>query len=327
MKPRHWIALSALGLAGAALYILRKRAPAHPRAHLLDLPPSEDYPESDLGSVQFIGTATTLIRFQGLTILTDPNFLHRDKQVHIGYGMHSTRLTNPAIEWDDLPPIDFVLLSHLHEDHFDKFVEQHLPRNTPILTTCAAARTLAKRGFTNTYPLRVWDYVKVTKGPVSLRVTSMPGTHGPLLVAAALPDVMGSMLEFHTERNGHSYRMYISGDTLMHEDLKEIPRRYRNIDLALMHLGGTRVLGVLVTMNAEQGLEALRIIRPDLAIPIHYNDYDVFKEPLEEFVKAVERAGWKEKVRYLYHGDTYEFAPHSSGATQSAALMGASPLV
>ena len=41
-------------------------------------------------------------------------------------------------------------------------------------------RTLRGRGFTNTYPLRVWDYVNVRKGPVSLRVTSMPGTHGPM---------------------------------------------------------------------------------------------------------------------------------------------------
>jgi L-ascorbate metabolism protein UlaG (beta-lactamase superfamily) len=325
MKTRHWIAVSALGLA--ALWILRKRAPAHPRGHLLDLEPGGEAPGSDMGSVQFIGTATTLIRYQGLTILTDPNFLHRGEQVHIGYGMHSTRLTNPAIEWEDLPPIDFVLLSHLHEDHFDKFVEEHLAKDTPILTTCSAARTLRKRGFTNTYPLRMWDYVKVTKGRASLRVTSMPGTHGPLLVAAALPDVMGSMLEFRNERDGRSYRMYVSGDTLVHEDLKDIPRRYRNIDLGLMHLGGTRVLGVLVTMDAQQGIEALRIIRPDLAIPIHYNDYDVFKEPLEAFVRAAERAGWKDKVRYLCHGDTYEFAPRGSLALQEASLMGARPLV
>jgi L-ascorbate metabolism protein UlaG (beta-lactamase superfamily) len=327
MKSRTWIALSALGLAGAAVYVFRKRAPAHPRAHLLDLAPDDQAPDSEMGTVRFIGTATTLIRYQGMTILTDPNFLHRGQQVHIGYGMHSTRLTDPAVEWSDLPPIDFVLLSHLHEDHFDKFVERNLARNTPILTTCSAARTLRKRGFTNTYPLRMWDYVKVTKGHVSLRVTSMPGTHGPLLVAAALPDVMGSMLEFRNERDQRAYRMYISGDTLVHEDLKEIPRRYRNIDLALMHLGGTRVPGVLVTMDARQGIEALRIIRPDLAIPIHYNDYDVFKEPLEEFARAVERAGWKDKVRYLYHGDTYEFAPRGCHALQEAALMGARPLV
>jgi L-ascorbate metabolism protein UlaG (beta-lactamase superfamily) len=325
MKARHWIA-SALALAGATLWIMRKKPPARPRGHLLDVPPGDETPDSQLGSVQFIGTATVIIRYEGMTILTDPNFLHRGDHVHLGYGLHSQRLTEPAISFEELPPVDLVLLSHLHEDHFDKLVEARLERDTPILTTCSAARTLRGRGFTNTYPLRVWDYVTVRKGPVSLRVTSMPGTHGPIVVSALLPDVMGSMLDFRSERDGRAYRMYISGDTLLHDDLKEIPRRYRNIDLALLHLGGTRVLGVLVTMNAEQGIEALRIIRPDVAIPIHYNDYDVFKDPLENFVRAVERAGLQDKVRYLYHGESYSFVPRAT-LTEAATLSGAAPLV
>jgi L-ascorbate metabolism protein UlaG (beta-lactamase superfamily) len=325
MKARHWIA-SALALAGATLWIMRKRPPAKPRVHLLDLAPADEIPESELGSVQFIGTATVIIRYQGLTILTDPNFLHRGDHVHLGYGMHSERLTEPAMSFEDLPPVDLVLLSHLHEDHFDKLVEKRLARDTPILTTCSAARTLRGRGFTNTYPLRVWDYVNVRKGHVALRVTSMPGTHGPAVVSAMLPDVMGSMLDFRNERDGRAYRMYISGDTLVHEDLKEIPRRFRNIDLGLLHLGGTRVLGILVTMNAEQGIEALRIIRPDIAIPIHYNDYDVFKDPLENFVRAVEKAGLQDKVRYLYHGESYAFVPRTVSSAP-ATLMGAPPLV
>src|SRR6476659_6244762 len=101
MKARHWIAASALALAGATLWIMRKRAPAKPRAHLLDLPPTVQIPESELGSVQFIGTATVIIRYQGLTILTDPNFLHRGDHVHLGYGMHSERLTEPAISFEE----------------------------------------------------------------------------------------------------------------------------------------------------------------------------------------------------------------------------------
>lgn len=326
MKARHWI-VSALALAGATVWIMRKRAPAHPRKHLLDLPPSDNVPTSEFGSVQFVGTATALIRYQGLTILTDPNFVHRGDRVHLGYGLHSTRLTDPAIDFDQLPPIDFVLLSHLHEDHFDKLVEAQLPRHTPIVTTCPAARTLRRRGFTSTYALRVWDYVTVRKGHVSLRVTSMPGTHGPMLIAAALPDVMGSMLDFRNELDGRVYRMYISGDTLVHEDLHEIPRRYKHIDLALLHLGGTRILGIPVTMDAAQGIECLRIIRPDLAIPIHYNDYDVFKDPLENFVRAVERAGLQGQVRCLYHGESYSFAPRAGRPLVAPALTDAQPLV
>jgi L-ascorbate metabolism protein UlaG (beta-lactamase superfamily) len=147
----------------------------------------------------------------------------------------------------------------------------------------------------------------------------MPGTHGPLLVSSLLPDVMGSMLEFRNERDGSAYRMYITGDTLIHRDLLEIPRRYPNVDLALLHLGGTRVMGILVTMDAAQGIQALRIIRPEMAIPIHYNDYDLFKDPLENFMRAVEQAGLRDKVHYLQHGETYSFALRAAEAPQVSA--------
>ncbi len=316
MKARYWIAGSALA-AGAV--VLARRAPHPPRTYNLHLPDAGEPLDIELGSVQFIGTATTLIRYRNLTILTDPNFLHRGEQVHIGYGMHSTRLTDPAIEFEDLPPIDFVILSHMHEDHFDKFVQRRLDKHIPILTTPSAARTLRRRGFTRTCPLRTWDKVMVRKGGVSLRVTSMPGTHGPLLVSAMLPEVMGSMLDFTDSSDGGRYRLYISGDTLVFNELREVPKRYPGIDLALVHLGGTRVMGVLVTMDAGQGIEALRILKPDLAIPIHFNDYDVFKSPLEDFQHAVERAGLREKVRYLRHGESYVFTP--KGARITAGLQ------
>ena len=73
------------------------------------------------------------------------------------------------------------------------------------------------------------------------------------------------------------YRIYISGDTLLVDELKEIPKRYANqpIDLMLAHLGGTTIPSikiplVMVTMDAKQGLGLVRLIQPDLTIPIHY---------------------------------------------------------
>jgi len=53
----------------------------------------------------------------------------------------------------------------------------------------------------------------------------------------------------------------------------------------------------------------------------------VFKDPLENFVRAVERAGLQGKVRYLYHGESYAFVPRSAATVESPALMGAQPLV
>jgi len=94
---------------------------------------------------------------------------------------------------------------------------------------------------------------------------------------------------------------------LIHDRRREIPRRYPDIDLALLHLGGTRVFGVLLTMDGAQGAEAIRIVNPRLSIPIHYNDYTVFKSPLIDFQNAAAAAGLSDRVRYLSHGDTYAF--------------------
>src|SRR3954467_1324363 len=86
-------------------------------------------------SVFFVGTATTIIRHAGFTILTDPNFLHAGDHVHLGFGLTSERPTEPALDIEQLPPVDFVILSHYHGDHFDRIAEERLDRSLPILTT------------------------------------------------------------------------------------------------------------------------------------------------------------------------------------------------
>ena len=149
--------------------------------------------------------------------------------------------------------------------------------------------------------------MSVAKGDAHLRITAMPGRHGPPLADLVLPDVMGSPpgvsgvsgdapLPF-VHYWGHPRHRRFAGD----------PRRYPQIDLALLHLGGTRVLGILVTMDGKQGVQLMRIVAPQHAIPIHYNDYDVFTSPLADFQQEVQAAGLEERVHYLRHGDTYTF--------------------
>lgn len=260
------------------------------------------------GSIFFVGTATVIIMYAGFTIMTDPNFLHQGDHVHLGYGAKATRLTNPALNLEELPRLDFVLLSHLHEDHFDRLVARKLSRTMPIVTTPKAAAGLKEKGFKMTYPLKTWESFILERGERQLKVTAMPGKHAPGPLARFLPPVMGSMLEFQHVGTGETLmRIYISGDTIYMHDLAAIPQRYPNIDLGLFHLGGTRIYGLLVTMDAQQGLKALQLINPHVAIPIHYNDYTVFKSPLQDFQHAVDDAGLAPRVHYLSHGDTYTF--------------------
>ena len=46
-------------------------------------------------SLEFVGTATTLLRLGPFTLLTDPNFLHRGQRAYLGKGLFIKRLTEP----------------------------------------------------------------------------------------------------------------------------------------------------------------------------------------------------------------------------------------
>ena len=317
-----WFAAAGRAAAVLAALLISTCLPLHAQERAANAPAGDVFslklPAASVaateasGTVQFIGTATVLIRYQGFTLLSDPNFLHKGDHVHLGYGLTAERLTNPAIELDKLPPIDLVVLSHMHEDHFDKLVQEKLPKDTPIVSTKEAAASLGKLGFDRAIGLGKWDLLEVEKGESRLRITAVPGRHGKAGLQALLPSVMGSVLDFGPGRGAPTYRIYISGDTLVYDDLKAIPQRFPDIDLALLHLGGTRILGVFkVTMDGRDGVQLLQIIRPQRAIPIHYNDYDVFKSPLAEFAREVKAAGLEQQVSYLAHGEAYTFVPRS----------------
>jgi L-ascorbate metabolism protein UlaG (beta-lactamase superfamily) len=256
----------------------------------------------------FIGTATVLLRHAGFTFLTDPNFLHAGERAYLGLGLSSKRLTNPGMEIDELPPLDFIVLSHHHGDHFDRVAARRLDKELPIVTEPHAAQKLLRQGFRNPVALETWESYRVVQDDSEVMITSMPGKHAPQPLGSLLPPVMGSMLDF-AQGDGISLRLYISGDTLLHDRLEAIPRRYPDIDLCLLHLGGTRVAGILLTMDAGQGVRALQLIQPATAVPIHYNDYTVFKSPLDDFRRAAERAELDTEIRYVAHGETITITP------------------
>jgi L-ascorbate metabolism protein UlaG (beta-lactamase superfamily) len=254
-------------------------------------------------SLTFIGTATTLLRIGEFTLLTDPNFLHRGQRAYLGYGVWSKRRTDPALELGELPRLDAVVLSHLHGDHFDQEARRGLPPHVPIVTTEHAERRLRRDGFRAAEGLRTWGRAEWPREQQWLRITAVPAQHGPRGVHRMLPPTMGSVIDL--EENDHRrLRLYITGDTLFRPALAEIGERFPDIDAMLIHLGGTRIGGVLLTMNGKQGAMLADLIKPARTLPVHYDDYGVFRSPLADFEHAVAATGLATEVVAWERGDT-----------------------
>jgi L-ascorbate metabolism protein UlaG (beta-lactamase superfamily) len=260
-------------------------------------------------TVTFIGNATTLIAAGGLTLLTDPNFLHRGQHAYLGYGLVSKRLHEPACTIGELPPIDAVVLSHMHGDHWDRVTQKELDHGLPIITTPHAAKRLHHRGFGRAVGLSTWQQHIVTHDDVTVTLTSMPGRHAPVWGHRLLPPVMGTMLEFAAADGSPPRRLYISGDTLLIDELSDIPERFDTIDAGLLHLGGTRLpagrrlpFGLTVTMDGSQGAQLAALLSLPKVIPIHFDDYGVFASPLADFVREMDQRGMGQRVITLRRG-------------------------
>ena len=271
--------------------------PSEPGPHPGD-PHPDGAPSGD--SATFIGNATVLLRLGRFTVLTDPNFITAGQYAYLGKGLATRRLRDPAMRVEDLPALDAVVLSHLHGDHFDRVARRGLTRDAPVLTTPASARRLDRWGFT-TAALTTWQSERLVLGEETLTVEALPGTHARGAMRALLPPVMGTLLE-HRVGNGPPKRIYLSGDTLTGDHLDEIGRRHPEIDVAFVHLGGTRVLMRTVTMDADQGVDLIRRVGPRRVVPVHYDDYTRFASGLADFEEAARRAGFADRVSVVGRG-------------------------
>ncbi|MFD7745077.1 MBL fold metallo-hydrolase [Streptomyces sp. NPDC059698] len=261
--------------------------------------------------IQFVGNATLLLRYGPLTLLTDPNFLHRGQHAHLGYGLLTKRLKEPALTVGRLPDLDAIVLSHLHGDHWDRVARRNLDPALPVLTTPQAARILRTfQGFSRATGLRDWEHRSLVKDGHRMRLTAMPGRHALGLLRGLLPRVMGSMIEFGPESGPARLRVYISGDTLLFDGVDEIARRYPDTDMAVLHLGGTRLPGgLVVTMDGRQGAELARRLGPRHTLPVHYDDYSVMKSPLSAFLDEMDRRGLGERVVHCGRGQVATLTP------------------
>src|SRR5262245_28046703 len=98
-------------------------------------------------SVTYVGHATVLVRFDGVSILTDP--VYSDRLIV------PKRLVEPGVPLDALPPLDIVLVSHGHMDHLDVPTHRRLPKSDTVVVVAKGLSDLvAQSGYRDIVELR-----------------------------------------------------------------------------------------------------------------------------------------------------------------------------
>jgi L-ascorbate metabolism protein UlaG (beta-lactamase superfamily) len=233
-------------------------------------------------TVQYIGHATVLIELDGVRLLTDP--LLRNQVAHL----------RRAVRLEPVGEVDAVLLSHAHHDHLD------LPSLRMV-----SARIVAPRGLADL--LDGFDVLEVDEGDeVEIGAVTVRATHAEH-EGGRPPRREGMALGFAVLG---SRRIFFAGDTDLFDGMDGL---VSDLDLALLPIWGWgATLGRGKHLDPERAAEAVRRLRPKVAVPIHWGTYrplhrsaraSFLTKPAEAFARATALAAPEVSVRVLRPGE------------------------
>jgi L-ascorbate metabolism protein UlaG (beta-lactamase superfamily) len=242
--------------------------------------------------VTIVGHASVLIQAGGINVLTDPIWSERASPLSFA---GPRRVWAPGIDFESLPHIDAVLLSHNHYDHLDlptlrRLHTKHKPRMvTPLGNDAILRRAIpGVRAMTGDW----WDRIQIGKGA---EVTIVPAYHWSSRTGRDRRMALWSGFMLSTA-GGHAY---FSGDTgygngrIFHE----VRRRIGRPDLALIPIGAYAPRWFMCAQHTDpneavQVMEDLEAVR---AVGIHWGVFRLTDEPREEppelLLKALARRG------------------------------------
>jgi L-ascorbate metabolism protein UlaG (beta-lactamase superfamily) len=257
-----------------------------------------------------VGGPTLLLEVDGWRLLTDPTFDPAGGHYAFGWGTSSDKTTGPAVELADLPPLDAVLLTHDHHgDNLDTAGRHLLSSVATVVTTVAGARRLAGTG-PDVRGVAAGDVTRLTApGRPDLEVTATPARHGPPLSRP----VAGQVVGFAIRRSGESRVLaWVTGDTVLYGALRGAAKSI-DVDVLVVHVGGVQfpITGPLrYTMTGKDAVELVDLVRPRVAVPVHYEGWAHFKDGRAGIDRALAAASddTGSRVRQLVLGKPTDLA-------------------
>src|ERR1051325_193669 len=152
--------------------------------------------------ITWVNHATMLVQLDGVNLLTDPIWSERCSPFSF---LGPKRHRAPGLRFDELPPIDAVLVSHNHYDHLDVPTLRRL-RGAPIFTPLGNSALMARHGVRGATDLDWWQSARISD---RVTITLVPAQH---LCARALSD-RDATLWGGFVISGPSGNPYFAGDT------------------------------------------------------------------------------------------------------------------
>ena len=213
--------------------------------------------------IQLIRNATMKFEYAGQTFLTDPYLAPRFSRPSF-----TGRSKNPLVELpistaEILAGVEWILLSHLHSDHFDPEAERIVPKSLPIFCQSSDLDILSGKGFSQVIGI---EGSFENKG---IRIERIPCQHGSGSVLDEMGDASGFLLNAADEPS-----VFWMGDTILTDGLRELVHN-RQPDIIITHSNAAVWgKGTLIVMDAAQTIEVCQLAPKSKLIAIHMDALD-----------------------------------------------------
>ncbi len=235
---------------------------------------------SDNARVTWVGQATVLIQHAGVNVLTDPIFSRRASPVSFA---GPSRVSEPGLSLEELPPIDMVIISHDHFDHLDRPTIRRLGNGPRYFVPLGLKDWLVDAGIASARIVELdwWEEAAVMAGEVELLVTATPSQH-----------VSGRSL---TDRNRRlwaswviswsDFSFWFGGDTGYNDrQFNAIGEHFNGIDLGIIPIGSYAPREYMHNFHLDpaQAVQVHQDIRARRSMAVHWGTFDLTAEHLLE---------------------------------------------
>lgn len=268
-----------------------------------------DSPDPSRLQVTWLGHSTTMLQYRGVTILTDPILSERASPVSFA---GPKRFTPPALRADQLPAVDYVVISHNHYDHLDQETVGALGNRVKWLVPMSLKPWFVDNGIDNAEELD-WGQSSTFDG---VKFTATPSQHfsGRTLWDYAQTLWCSWVIEIGDKK------IWFGGDTGYNAvQFKRIGKDYGPFDLGLIPIGAFEPRWFMSPMHVDPS-EAVSIhqeIGARTSIGIHWGTFRLSAEPIDAPMLMLRRAAAQANASFttLAIGETRGISPSPSDSS------------